>query len=191
MEFLIVIAVLFFIGLSYIPGYIACALVGDKNKSVVKCVAIGIASGLISGAFSSFLYIDEIGLNIIVYIASLIGIAYIFRIENTTDEQVDDGNKTHKAVVAKTTMKQESEMQMSNLDYKNLIRIPVWALYSLIMATVIISVVIVINIWVPEAIDEEIIWKIVITYGVFLVGALVIFNITDKIKEMNNYKEKK
>ncbi len=73
--------------------------------------------------------------------------------------------------------------------YKSLIKIPVWALYSLIVATVLMSVVFLVNIWFPETVDEEIIWKIILSYGVFLVSALVISNLTDKINAMKKYED--
>jgi FtsH-binding integral membrane protein len=82
-------------------------------------------------------------------------------------------------------------MSMPNLSYKNLIRIPVWALYSLILGTVVMSFVMLVNIWFPETIDEELIWKIVLSYAVFLISALVIANLTDKVKNMKQYEGEK
>jgi len=72
---------------------------------------------------------------------------------------------------------------------KSLIKIPVWALYSLIVATVIMSIVFLVNIWFPETVDEELIWKIILSYGVFLVSALVISNLTDKINVMQKFEK--
>jgi hypothetical protein len=187
--FIVILIALFWVAFSYIPGLIACSIVGDKQGGALKYIGVGIAGGIVSGAIGAGVDVDHVGLGIALYCASILGIAYLLK---NKDESVKDETMDKKVAVEKQdNTTQESEITMSNLDYKNLIRIPVWALYSLIMATVIISLVIVVNIWVPEAIDEEIIWKIVITYGVFLVGALVIFNITDKIKEMNKYEEKK
>lgn len=71
--------------------------------------------------------------------------------------------------------------------YKSLIKIPVWALYSLIIATVLMSFVMLINIWFPNTVDEELIWKIILSYGVFLISALVISNLTNKINVMKKF----
>ncbi|NCO04341.1 MAG: hypothetical protein GW903_09140 [Alphaproteobacteria bacterium] len=79
----------------------------------------------------------------------------------------------------------KSRSIVSDISFKNLVRIPVWAIYSLIIATVIISFIILTEIWFPNTIDEELIWKIALTYGVFLMSALVISNLTDRVKEIN------
>ena len=72
---------------------------------------------------------------------------------------------------------------------KSWIRIPVWALYSLIIATVLTSFVMLINIWFPDVIDGDIVWKLILSYGVFLISALVIANLTDKIKDMKKFEK--
>lgn len=71
--------------------------------------------------------------------------------------------------------------------YRSLIKIPVWALYSLIVATVVMSLVFLVNIWFPDAVDEELVWKIILSYGVFLISALVISNLTNKINAMEKF----
>jgi FtsH-binding integral membrane protein len=53
------------------------------------------------------------------------------------------------------------------------------------------SIVMLVNIWFPETIDEELIWKIILSYAVFLISALVIANLTDKVKNMKQFEEEK
>jgi hypothetical protein len=125
------------------------------------------------------LNIEELWFSIPIYGIALLVVAFLLQpIVKEEKEALQRVNK-------------ESKMSMPNLSYKNLIRIPVWALYSLILGTVVMSFVMLVNIWFPETIDEELIWKIVLSYAVFLISALVIANLTDKVKNMKQYEGEK
>lgn len=67
----------------------------------------------------------------------------------------------------------------------DLAKLPTWSLYLLIITTVVLSIVILLRIWVPELVDDDIFWKIVGTYVVIILSSLVIGKITDIIKSIN------
>ena len=67
----------------------------------------------------------------------------------------------------------------------NLAKLPTWSLFLLIITTVVLSGVILARIWFPEVIDGDIFWKIVLTYMVIIVSAIVIGKIADLIRHIN------
>ncbi len=67
---------------------------------------------------------------------------------------------------------------------KKLLSLPAWALYVLIITTVIMSVVILVQIWFPEFLDEDIFLKILYTYFVVICSSALIAKIASYIKDM-------
>lgn len=176
MAILVLIAVVAGIGISYLMGLMASRVVGTKEGSALRYITIGVLGGLLSGLVIDILDIHDFWLSIPLYGMALLVVAFLLQPNVPQDTK---------------TVKKASKKNMPNLDYKSLIRIPVWALYSLIIATVVMSVVMLVNIWFPETIDEELIWKIILSYAVFLISALVIANLTDRVKTMKQFEEEK
>ncbi len=63
-------------------------------------------------------------------------------------------------------------------------KLPVWALYILIMTTLVLSLIILGRIWFPDIVDEELFWKIFWTYAVIVASSYVIAKIADLIKKI-------
>ena len=68
----------------------------------------------------------------------------------------------------------------------NLLRLPRWSIMSLIALTVILSVVILVKIWFPQWIDEDLFGKIFWTYVVLIFSAAVISKMTEYLKNMKD-----
>jgi hypothetical protein len=177
MSIFILFVILLGLAFSYLMGGIASKIIGDKDASGFKYITIGVLGGFLSGIGSEVLNIQDFWLHVPLYGVSLLIVAALLQKQDSGSNQKDASK--------------ERRESMSNLDYKSLIRIPVWALYSLIVATVVMSIVMLVNIWFPETIDEELIWKIILSYAVFLISALVIANLTDKVKNMKQFEEEK
>ena len=183
MAVLIIFAILVGLAVSYMIGMAACKVSGERKGHAVRYIAIGLAGLLLGGGLSELFDLRNDWLSLLIYMGSCILVAFLFQSLETESEKSEEPIKGQK--------KKESKTSMSKLDYKNLIRIPVWALYSLILATVIMSIVMLVNIWFPDTIDEELIWKIIVSYAVFLISALVIANLTDRIKTMKQFEDTK
>jgi hypothetical protein len=67
---------------------------------------------------------------------------------------------------------------------KDLVRLPAWALYILIVTTAVMSIVILTKIWVPELLDDTIFLKVILTYLVVIASSAIIAKIAEYIKEM-------
>ena len=181
--------------LSWTTGKIAYLIAGgDQGTPHYKFVGfIGLVVGTVIGneIFESRIWFTENYIFLPVFcigVATLIAFFQKIKYENRHSiDMKDDNIITDHSETQPNSMKEPKAMNTKNVNFKNLIRIPIWALYSLIVATVIITIVMLVNIWFPEAVDEEIIWKIVLSYGVFLVSALVISNLTDRIKDMRRF----
>lgn len=68
----------------------------------------------------------------------------------------------------------------------NLFKLPRWAIYSLIVMTVILSFVILTKIWFPMLIPEDIFMKIFWTYIVLIASSAVIAKMTAYLKDMQD-----
>lgn len=67
---------------------------------------------------------------------------------------------------------------------KDLVRLPAWALYILIVTTAVMSIVILTKIWVPELLDDTIFLKVILAYLVVIASSAIIAKIAEYIKEM-------
>jgi hypothetical protein len=81
--------------------------------------------------------------------------------------------------------------------FKNLMRVPLWALYALIVSTVLLSVLIIAKIWFPEFFGEDFFWRVVLSYltlifSTYVIGAMsdVIKAVKSKENEMNDLENK-
>lgn len=70
--------------------------------------------------------------------------------------------------------------------YKNLMGLPAWAIYCLIIMTILLSIIILANIWFPEYFDEEFFWKMIGTYFVLVLSTAVISKMADALKKMSS-----
>ena len=68
---------------------------------------------------------------------------------------------------------------------KNLLKLPKWSIVSLIVLTMVLSVVILIKIWFPQFLDEDIFIKILFTYFVLIVSSSVIAKMTAHLQGMD------
>lgn len=67
-----------------------------------------------------------------------------------------------------------------------LLRLPRWSILSLIALTLLLSIVILVKIWFPEFIPEDLFGKIFFTYVVLIFSAAVISKMTDYLKNMQD-----
>lgn len=73
--------------------------------------------------------------------------------------------------------------------YMELVRIPVWAIYFLILSTVALTFLILVRIWVPDVFDDDFFWKIVYSYLTLIVSTFVISQMAEAIKFVRSDKE--
>ncbi len=71
-------------------------------------------------------------------------------------------------------------------EIKNMFKLPRWSMYSLIVMTVCLSFVILVRIWFPELLDDDIFEKIFWTYVVLVASSAVIAKMTDYLKNMDD-----
>jgi Na+/melibiose symporter-like transporter len=180
--FLIAISLLVSWGIGSL-AYRFNGVTGSRSKRVlvgfVSILIGGLILSFIEGFFESKVYYQYSSLA-----AVLIPLVVAYVAVNIFELQ-DDNQKENN----ENNFEEKKGYKMSNINLKKLIRIPVWALYSLIVATVVMSFVMLVKIWFPETIDQELVWRIVLSYGVFLISALVISNLTDKIKLMRLFQD--
>lgn len=74
------------------------------------------------------------------------------------------------------------------MKFDDLARLPTWALYMLIVTTLILSVIILGRIWFPMYVDAQFFWKVVWSYVVLMASAGVVSKIADLIKHINSQK---
>lgn len=70
--------------------------------------------------------------------------------------------------------------------YKSMMNLPAWAIYSLIIMTVLLSVLILVKIWFPQYFGEDFFFKIVGTYIVLVLSTAVISKMADALKRMGD-----
>ncbi len=70
--------------------------------------------------------------------------------------------------------------------YKNLMGLPAWAIYCLILMTLMLSVIILAKIWFPDYFGEEFFFKIIGTYVVLVLSTAVISKMADALKKMSS-----
>jgi hypothetical protein len=92
------------------------------------------------------------------------------------------------------TYLQDKETKVKNTIPKgssmsSLLRLPRWSIMSLIFLTLILSVVILVKIWFPEFIPEDLFEKIFWTYVVLIFSAAVISKMTEYLKNMQDTPE--
>jgi len=196
--FLIILGILLSGGFFWFIGVVAYKINAVK-ASHGKCFFVGFIASLLSTILGVVLeeYLSagayrELGFLLIIIMPFVLAylLVNLFDSDNEIDTQHEPKlDKEKRTTQTKQTIQQKKEVKMSSIHLKNLVRIPVWALYSLIVATVAMSFVMLIKIWFPETVDEALIWKIILSYAVFLISALVISNLTDKIKLMRVFQE--
>lgn len=67
---------------------------------------------------------------------------------------------------------------------KDLLKLPRWGILSLIALTVLLSFIILIKIWFPELLPEDLFEKIFWTYIVLIFSSAVISRMADYLKKM-------
>tara|TARA_Y100000034_G_C6662919_1_gene290713 strand:+ start:348 stop:596 length:249 start_codon:yes stop_codon:yes gene_type:complete len=75
-------------------------------------------------------------------------------------------------------------MRQLKPEFKDLMTMPVWAIYALILMTVMLSGIILAYIWFPNYFGEEFFWKIIGTYIVLVLSTAVISKMADALKRM-------
>lgn len=68
--------------------------------------------------------------------------------------------------------------------YNNLLSVPVWALYFLIISTVVLTVLILTKIWFPEVFVDDFFARILMSYAALMVSTYVIAKMSEAIKEV-------
>ncbi len=66
----------------------------------------------------------------------------------------------------------------------NFLKLPIWSIYTLIVMTMLLSFVMLIRIWFPQFVPEDMFMKIFWTYLVLIASSAVISKMTDYIKTM-------
>lgn len=176
----------------WVTGAVSYKL-NSLEAGALKAILVGFVASIISALLlgvAAELFQDDVHYSSGFLVAILAPFLVGYVIVNLFEVDKIDAKKTEKQAVVQEFVEKKEE-SMSNVNLKKLIRIPVWALYSLILATVVMSFVMLVKIWFPETINEELIWRIILSYGVFLVSALVISNLTDKIKLMRLFENEK
>jgi len=69
---------------------------------------------------------------------------------------------------------------------KDLLRLPRWAILSLIVMTVILSFIILIKIWFPEWITQDLFAKVFWTYVVLIFSSAIISRMSEYLKKMGS-----
>lgn len=67
----------------------------------------------------------------------------------------------------------------------DMLKLPRWGILSLIFMTVILSFVILVKIWFPDLIAEDLFSKIFMTYLVLVVSSAVISRMSEYLKKMS------
>ena len=66
----------------------------------------------------------------------------------------------------------------------NFLKLPIWSIYVLIIMTVILSLLILVKIWFPDIMPDDMFMKIFWTYVVLIASSAVIAKMTEYIKNM-------
>ena len=66
----------------------------------------------------------------------------------------------------------------------NFLKLPIWSIYILIIMTVILSLLILVKIWFPDIMPDDMFMKIFWTYVVLIASSAVIAKMTEYIKNM-------
>ena len=66
----------------------------------------------------------------------------------------------------------------------NFLKLPIWSIYILIIMTVILSLLILVKIWFPDIMPDDLFMKIFWTYVVLIASSAVIAKMTEYIKNM-------
>jgi len=74
------------------------------------------------------------------------------------------------------------EKSSPNPVYLQLLNIPIWAIYFLVLSTVGLTIVILAKIWFPEFFDEEFFWRIFYSYLTLMVSTVVISKMAEAIR---------
>lgn len=72
----------------------------------------------------------------------------------------------------------------------NFLKLPVWSIYVLIVMTMLLSVMILIRIWFPDIMPDDMFMKIFWTYVVLILSSAVIAKMTDYVKNMRRDESK-
>ncbi len=78
----------------------------------------------------------------------------------------------------------EEKSSVSGALYKNLLSVPVWALYFLILSTVVLTILILTKIWFPEVFVDDFFARILMSYAALMVSTYVIAKMSEAIKEV-------
>ena len=77
-----------------------------------------------------------------------------------------------------------SQPSLGSSIYNNLLSVPVWALYFLIISTVVLTVLILTKIWFPEVFVDDFFARILMSYAALMVSTYVIAKMSEAIKEV-------
>ena len=74
--------------------------------------------------------------------------------------------------------------------YEKMLTVPVWAMYFLIVSTVILTVLILGKVWFPEAFDDDFFWKVIFSYLALMISTVVIAKMSEAIKFIKEQEQK-
>lgn len=78
----------------------------------------------------------------------------------------------------------KNEKSLGKNIYNNLLNVPVWALYFLILSTVVLTILILTKIWFPEVFVEDFFARILMSYAALIVSTYVIAKMSEAIKDV-------
>lgn len=91
-------------------------------------------------------------------------------------------NKMDEGKVIDVKEDKTEEKSSPNPVYLQLLNIPIWAIYFLVLSTVGLTIVILAKIWFPEFFDEEFFWRIFYSYLTLMVSTVVISKMAEAIR---------